>query len=217
MSKNIHIKSFTFNPFQENTYVIYNSKGIGFIVDPGCYDASEELELKHFIDSNAIKIQSIVTTHGHVDHVLGIQYCKQTFNAPLYIYPEDEATFKSVAVYAPSYGFVHYEEASIDGYLSLDKPFVVDDMSFTLLYVPGHAPGHIAFYNEANGFCLAGDVLFKESIGRSDLPGGNHETLIHSIHNQMFRLPSQTIVYPGHGPHTTIIHEKKYNPYCAIG
>lgn len=217
MSKNIHIKCFNFNPFQENTYVVYNTNGKGFIIDPGCYDASEEIELKQFIETNCIKIECIVTTHGHVDHVLGIDYCKTAFNAPLYIYAKDEATFKSVVVYAPSYGFVHYHEASIDGYISLEKDFVVDDMNFKILFVPGHAPGHIAFYNKENNFCIAGDVLFRESVGRSDLPGGNHETLIHSIHHQLFTLPSQTVVYPGHGPETTIIHEKKYNPYCAIG
>jgi glyoxylase-like metal-dependent hydrolase (beta-lactamase superfamily II) len=217
MSKNIHIKCFTFNPFQENTYVVYNNNGKGFIVDPGCYEISEQLELKQFITAHSIDIKCIVNTHGHVDHVLGNQYCKQSFNAPLYIYQEDEATLKSVAVYAPSYGFVHYEEASVDGYLSTEKSFEIDDMIFKVLFVPGHAPGHIAFYNESNHLCLSGDVLFKESVGRSDLPGGNHETLIHSIHHQLFTLPGATIVYPGHGPQTTISHEKKYNPYCAIG
>lgn len=209
----MHIKTFTFNPLQENTYVIYDDKKNGFVVDPGCYENWEQEELKDFIKTQDIQLKAAVNTHGHVDHVLGNYFVCSEWNIPLYGFEKDEATLRSVSAYASSYGFHSYQEKTFDHYLTLDKPFVVGDMSFDIRFVPGHAPGHIALINTDKKVCISGDVLFKQSIGRPDLPGGHLPTLLQSIREQLFTLAEDTIVYPGHGPTTTIGYEKKYNPF----
>jgi hydroxyacylglutathione hydrolase len=212
----IHIKTLTFNPLQENTYVVYDDEGACMIVDPGCYDPSEQQELADYIKKNNLSVQLLVNTHGHIDHVLGNYFVKEIYKVPFEIFHLDLPTLQSVAAYASNYGFNKYAPATPDRLLKLDDKIVVGTMEFDILFVPGHAPGHIAFVNTEEKICLSGDVLFRNSIGRSDLPGGNYDTLIKSIHEQLFALPDDTVVFPGHGPTTTIKFEKKNNPFCAI-
>ena len=212
----IHIKTLTFNPLQENTYIVYDDEGVCMIVDPGCYDPSEKQELVDYIKKNNLSVQLLVNTHGHIDHVLGNYFVKETYKVPFEIFHLDLPTLQSVGAYASNYGFNKYTPATPDRLLKLDDKIIVGTMEFDILFVPGHAPGHIAFVNTDEKICLSGDVLFRSSIGRSDLPGGNYDTLIKSIHEQLFALPDDTVVFPGHGPTTTIKFEKKNNPYCAI-
>lgn len=209
----MEVKTFTFNPFMENTYVLY-AEGEGVIIDPGCYDPAEEAELVEFIEQKGLVIEKIINTHGHIDHVLGNSFAKEKFGASLWIGEHDLPTLKSVEAYAPSYGFQKYSAAEVDQLMKEGDEFSVGSGSFKVIFAPGHAPGHIAFYNEKDGFIIGGDVLFRESIGRTDLPGGDFDTLMHSIRTQFYTLPDNTIVYPGHGGHTTIGHEKKFNPFC---
>ncbi len=210
------IKAFTFNPLGENTYVLSDETQEAVIIDPGCYEKDEQEELADYIKTKQLKVVKLLNTHGHVDHVLGNYFVKEQFKVPLLIYPGDEATLRAVAAYAQSYGFVRYTPAEPDGYLEEGSTVTFGNTKLKILFVPGHAPGHIAFLHEESKQVIAGDVLFYESIGRADLPGGNFNTLIKSIHTQLFTLPDETKVYPGHGPATTIAHEKKYNPFCAI-
>jgi len=212
----IHIKTLTFNPLQENTYVVYDDEGACMIVDPGCYEPSEQQELVDYIKKNDLSVQLLVNTHGHIDHVLGNYFVKETYKVPFEIFHLDLSTLQSVGAYASNYGFNKYAPATPDRLLKLEDKIVVGTMEFDILFVPGHAPGHIAFVNTAEKICLSGDVLFRSSIGRADLPGGNYDTLIKSIHEQLFALPDDTVVFPGHGPTTTIKFEKKNNPYCAL-
>ncbi len=209
----LQIKTFTFNAFSENTYVLYDDTRQGVIIDPGCYDHREQQELTRFIADEKLQIVQLLNTHGHIDHVLGNAFVKRTCNVKLYIHPQDEATLRAVQVYAPSYGVAGYEAAEPDGYLNEGDQVTFGDTTLEVLFVPGHAPGHIAFYHPEQKICIAGDVLFRGSIGRTDLPGGDFDTLIRSIRSKLFPLGDAVTVYPGHGPETTIGQEKKYNPF----
>lgn len=209
----MEVKTFTFNPFMENTYVVYDN-GTGVIIDPGCYDPAEEQELVDFIENKGIRIDKILNTHGHIDHVLGNYFAKTKFNVELWIGEHDLQTLQSVKAYAPSYGFQKYSAAEADHLMKEGDEINVGSGKMKVLFAPGHAPGHIAFYNAKDGFIIGGDVLFQESIGRTDLPGGDFDTLMQSISSQFYTLPDETIVYPGHGGETTIGHEKKFNPFC---
>ena len=212
----LEIQSFIFGPFQENTYVVHDHRAEGIIVDPGCTQASEQQQLQQYVESRGLKITRIVNTHCHIDHVLGNQYAKTQFKAPLWIPEGEEEVYKAVQVYAANYGFPWYQEAEIDGFLNEKQQLLVGDTAFEILFVPGHSPGHLAFYQPQAKICLGGDVLFNGSIGRTDLPGGDYQTLIDSIHRKIFTLGDDVTVYSGHGPTTTVGHEKKTNPFCAI-
>lgn len=212
----IHIEALTFNPFQENTYIVYDETGACMIVDPGCYEAYEQQELVDFIAKKKLTVKLLINTHGHIDHVLGNFFVKETYKVPFYVYYQDVATMHAVASYASNYGFPKYTAAMPDKLLQETDSIEVGTMKFDILFVPGHAPGHIALINVKEKISLSGDVLFRNSVGRSDLPGGNHDTLIKSIQEKLFLLPDETVVYPGHGPTTTIGFEKKHNPYCAL-
>lgn len=210
------IKSFVFNGFQENTYVLYDQTKECIIIDAGCYEKYEQNELAAFVEQNKLRVSLILNTHCHVDHVLGNFFVKEKYNVKLLIPTKEEAVLKSVKVYAPTYGFQLYQEILPDGYIDDSSTISVGNQRLRVLSVPGHSPGHVAFYNAEHKILIGGDVLFRNSIGRTDLPGGNFETLIESIHQKLFTLPDEVVVYPGHGPETTIGFEKKTNPFCAL-
>jgi hydroxyacylglutathione hydrolase len=212
----MQIKAFEFNPFQENTYVLYDESGECVIVDPGCFGKDEENELSDFIAENNLTVKLLLNTHCHIDHVLGNWFVKNKFGVSLYIHPKDEVVLKAVKVYAPNYGFPGYQEALPDEYLKEGEIISFGKQTLSILFVPGHAPGHVAFYHEEDKVLLGGDVLFYNSIGRTDLPGGDFQTLLDSIKQKFFSLPDDVTVYPGHGPQTTIGFEKKTNPFCAV-
>ena len=212
----LRLQSFVFNPFQENTFVLYDETKECIVVDPGCCNEQENLRLRTFIDKEKLKVKLLLNTHCHIDHVLGNRFVRSTYNVNLLIHPVEEAVLKAAEVYAPSYGFPEYQHQAPDAFLQEGDVVVVGNQSFEVLFVPGHSPGHVAFYSEKNRILIGGDVLFYNSIGRTDLPGGNHHLLINSIHNKLFTLPDHVKVYPGHGPETTIGFEKKTNPFCAL-
>ncbi len=212
----IKIAAFTFNPFAENTYLIYDESGEAVIVDPGNYEPGEDRRLSDFITENKLRPVLVANTHAHVDHVLGAAYIKNRFGIPFALHPEDESTLRSVKVYAPHYGFNTYEEPEVDQWLEEGGKITFGSSEMDIIFVPGHSPGHIAFYSKEHRVLVAGDVLFRESIGRTDLPGGDHQTLIRSILEKVFVLPDDVTVYPGHGPSTTIGYEKKNNPFFRL-
>jgi glyoxylase-like metal-dependent hydrolase (beta-lactamase superfamily II) len=205
-------QAFTLNPFQENTYIIWDENGIGIIVDPGCYTYEERQTLKTFIEEKNITLTHILNTHAHIDHVLGNAFVKRTFNSDYYLHELDLPTLHSVSNYAHLYGFEGYEVSPEPTFFLEDQQVLkFGEIELTVLFAPGHAPGHVVFYNEANKFVINGDVLFNGSFGRVDLPGGDIKVLKASIFNTLFKLPEDTIVYCGHGPTTTIGKEKKTN------
>jgi len=212
----LQIQSFVFNPFQENTYVLYDETKACVIIDPGCYEPFEKEELASFIQDHQLNVSMLLNTHCHVDHVLGNAFVKDKYKVKFFIHANDEPVLKAVKAYAPNYGFILYHEALPDGYLKEDDFVSFGNQRMKILFVPGHAPGHVAFYHEESKTVIGGDVLFLNSVGRTDLPGGNFNTLINSIHSKLFTLPDDVTVYPGHGPQTSIGFEKKTNPFCAV-
>ncbi len=209
----VQIKKFTFNALAENTYVLYDETKQCVIIDPGCYDKEEKEVLTDFIRSEKLEVKKLLNTHCHVDHVLGNAFVKHTYGVKLYIHQADEAVLRAVSVYASMYGFHQYEPAEPDHYLNEGDTVTFGTSTLHVLFVPGHAPGHIAFYNPDEKFCISGDVLFQASIGRTDLPGGDYTTLIRSIKTKLLPLGDDMVVFPGHGPKTTIGQEKRFNPF----
>lgn len=207
------IKSFVFNPFHENTYVVSSKSGNAFIFDPGCYESYEKEELEEYIHMNDLKVKAVINTHCHIDHVLGNDAMKLKYKAPLMIPKNELEVFNSVVAYAPQWGINGYRHAEVDSFLEGGEKLELDEIEFEMIEVAGHSPGHIMFYEVNNKMMIGGDVLFKESIGRTDLPGGNHEDLLQNIQNKVYTLPEDTTIYPGHGPTTTIGHEKEHNPF----
>lgn len=211
----LHIKSFTFNPFQENTYLIYDEDKYGVLIDPGCFESNEKQELLDFVAREKIQIKQLVNTHCHIDHVLGNAWAKKTFSIPLAIHTNEKSVLKAVEVYAPNYGFVGYKGAEPDSFLTEGTNLTVGKENLKILFVPGHSPGHVVFYHQGSGKAIAGDTLFRGSIGRTDLPGGNQDLLLKKIKEVLFSLPEDTIIYPGHGSETTIGFEKENNPFVG--
>ncbi|MDB4012894.1 MBL fold metallo-hydrolase [Cyclobacteriaceae bacterium] len=207
------IKSFVFNAFYENTYLLSSSNLETLVLDPGCYEDFEKKELTDFIKTNKLKPIAIINTHCHIDHVLGNDYLKKLYNIPLWIPATEKNLLKSVSTYAPTMGIQDYQEAQPDKLLSEKDVITFGSEKLEILYAPGHSEGHLMFYHAADKSLMAGDVIFRESIGRTDLPGGNFKTLEESIKNQVYTLPEAVKIYPGHGPSTTVGHEKKHNPF----
>jgi glyoxylase-like metal-dependent hydrolase (beta-lactamase superfamily II) len=206
------VKKFTFNGFQENTYIVYTATGNCVIIDPGCFTKEEEEELVDFIMENELNPLALLNTHAHIDHVLGNSFVLSQFKIPYYLHTDDLLTLKSVESYAHVYGFDNNKPSpEPTHFLTHNQKLQVEDIEFDVFHTPGHAPGHVIFHSPENGFVINGDVLFKGSFGRVDLPGGDIEILKKSIHEIMFNLPLNTVVFCGHGPETTIENEKQTN------
>jgi hydroxyacylglutathione hydrolase len=210
------VQPFTFNPLQENAYVVYNEKGDCCIIDPGCYFASEELILRRFITENSLKPIFLLNTHCHLDHIFGNRFVQQTFGLELYLHRQEQ----SVLDYGPISGqlwqlpFTNY-----DGplhFLEEGESVTIGSEKLEVLFTPGHSPGSISFYSRDHKFIISGDVLFQGSVGRTDLPGGDFNILQESIKTRLYTLPPDTIVYSGHGESTTIGDEMKTNPYVKM-
>ncbi len=213
----LSVKSFTFSPVQENTYLLYNEQKQCCIIDPGCYFPEEREELKTGIEKTGLNPVLLLNTHCHLDHVFGNKYVAETWDLPLHIHPKE----RPVLDFAPQSGkmwqlpFDNYDGPLV--YLEEGKIIKIGEEELEIRFVPGHSPGSVAFYHAAGGFIIGGDLLFRLSVGRTDLPGGDFETLANSIRTQFYSLPDETKVYSGHGPVTTIGYEKRNNPFVAEG
>ena len=207
------IKAFIFNPIQENTYLLYNEFNECIIIDPGCYSDEEKEVLKSFINLNKLQPKILLNTHCHLDHVFGNKFIADEYKVTL----KTHRLEKSVLDMAPASGlmfnlpFDNYQGDII--FLEEGDTVVLRDDELEVIHVPGHSPGSICFYSKKQKFLIGGDVLFQNSIGRTDLPYGSHEDLIKYIKEKLFKLPEDVRVYPGHGPATTIGDEIKENPF----
>lgn len=209
----MEITILVFNPFAENTYILYDETGECIIIDPGCNDENEEKTLIDFISSKKLRPQKLINTHFHIDHVLGNQFVADYFKLDLEMHEEGMFFFRMQDQIAHSYG-IHYK-GSPEPVSFLKEGDVIEfgQTKLEVIYVPGHSRGSICLHHIKSHALIAGDVLFKDSIGRTDLPGGDHELLLNGIREKLFILPSETRVYPGHGPSTTIGYEKDHNPF----
>jgi len=212
----LSVKTFTFNPVQENTYVLYNEAGLCCIIDPGCYFPEEKEGLKKYIETKRLKPLLLLNTHCHLDHVFGNKWVAETWGLILYIHRNE----KTMLEFAPQSGqmwqmpFENYNGELL--FLTENTFISLMQDELEIRFTPGHSPGSVCFYYEPGGFVIAGDVLFNGSIGRTDLPGGDYKTLINSIQTQLFTLPDETKVYSGHGPVTSIGFEKMNNPFIKL-
>ena len=211
----VHIHSFVFGPFQENTYVLFDETHECVIIDPGCYDDSERALLVAFIEDNKLQPVRLLNTHCHIDHVFGNQFIAERYKLGLEINKHDLETLKAVLRVAAMYGLNAEESPDPAGFLNEGDVVKFGTTVLDILFTPGHSRGSICFVNKLQKFVIGGDVLFRESIGRTDLPGGDHQTLITSIKTKLFVLADEYTIYSGHGPYTTIGHEKKHNPFLA--
>ena len=209
----LHIKSFAFNPFSENTYIVFNENKNAFIIDPGDFSEVENNILNQFIIDNELKVQNILLTHAHIDHVLGLQKAFDKYNVPILMHELEKEILDRNPMDANRFGFFFKPFEGEISYLNENEIISVDEDEFKILHVPGHSPGHIAFYSEAQKFIISGDVLFEGSIGRTDLYKGDPQELLKSIREKLFVLEDETKVYNGHGNPTTVGFEKSYNPF----
>ena len=210
----MNIKSFTFNSFQENTYIVYDKSKECLIIDPGCYTDAEKQELKHFIIKKNLRPVKLINTHCHIDHVLGNKFASNEWNIELHMHKKDLEVLAHVEYISKIYGFKDYKKSPPPKhFLAQGETLNFGKSSFEILFTPGHSPGHICLYSQENSLLIAGDVIFQRSIGRTDLPGGDHNTLINSIITKIFPLPNETQIMCGHGPPTNLGYEKEYNPF----
>ena len=209
----LKIKSFTFNPYQENTYLIFDDSKEAVVIDPGNYEAYENESISKFIDENKLKLKKIILTHCHLDHCLGNKYLNEKYGAELLIPFDERDLYKNVENIATLFGFPNYSHLDENKYLKEKDKIEFGNIKLDVLFLPGHSPGHLAFNYKKENICFSGDVLFYNSIGRTDLPGGDYDTLINSIKNKLFLLNPDTIIYSGHGPKTILKNEMKNNPF----
>ena len=210
----IQIKIFTFNLFSENTIILWDDESLeSAVIDPGCSNADEEKILADFIKSKNLKVKYLINTHCHIDHIFGCEFVKEKYN-PEYLAPElDLPLIENASMQAGMLGIDFSISIRPDGFLSEDKKLRLRKFELEFLFTPGHTSGEFCIYIPSIKSCITGDVLFNESIGRTDLWGGDYDTLIQSIQEKLLTLPDETIIFPGHGQSSTIGKEKIYNPF----
>lgn len=206
---NLHL--FTVNPFQQNTYLLHHNKK-AILFDAGFSNESEHQQLKTYLESNELDLEAVYLTHAHIDHVIGLQQVVDKYDVPVYLHDDDRVFIDGFEQHAAMFGVrVQPITAEIQSLESGNMTW--QEINIEKRFTPGHAPGHISFYIPGMKGLVAGDTLFQMSIGRTDLPGGDFEILSTSIQNELYTLPGDTMVYPGHGPSTTIENEKQNNPF----
>ena len=209
----MRIAKFTVNPFQENSSVLYDETGECAIVDPGFSNAEERDALVKFIESKKLKPVLVLNTHCHIDHILGNRFVADKYKLGLHIHRADEPVLKSGNTVASMYGIDYDTSPEPSAYLNEGENIKFGNTELEVFHLPGHAPGHVIFVHRPTKVIIGGDVIFDGSIGRTDLPGGNHDELLNSIRTKLFTLPDDFVVYPGHGPETTVGKEKATNPF----
>jgi len=210
----LNIKSFTFNFFSENTYIVYHEAGGEcVIIDAGNHGEYEDQMLFDFIARKKLKVKRLLNTHNHIDHVIGNLMCKSKYQVIPETHQEDLITWKQTVQTAPMFNVNLDEFPNPVASLKEGDEITIGDDSLSILFTPGHSRGHISFYNEKQKFLLSGDVIFLNSIGRTDLPGGNFETLLNTIQKKIYTLPPETTIYSGHGDLTSVGFEMKNNPF----
>lgn len=211
----IKIEKFVVNPLGENSFVVSDETGECIFIDPGYFYEEEHEEIRDYIKSNNLAPVKITNTHCHFDHIMGVEFVRNEYKIQFQAHPEDEFWVAKAIDQGKMFGFEMQPVSPIDSYLNENDTIEFGNTKLKVIHVPGHSPGHVVFYSGNDKILIAGDVLFYGSIGRTDLPGGNHSDLISNIKNKLFALPDDTKVYCGHGPETTLGFEKTSNPFLT--
>ncbi len=210
----MQIQGFTFNPLSENTYIIWCENTLACaIVDAGMYNSSEYHQVQQFIEDRQLQPQLLLGTHGHIDHIFGNWWVKQQYNLPYYLHKDDIAMIERSTTMADLWNLAYTPSPLPDVFLEHGNILKLGDLDLEVRFVPGHAPGHVIFIHHNSKQVLVGDTIFQGSIGRTDLPGGNHELLLQKIQSEIFSLPDDFQLFSGHGPATTVGFEKLHNPF----
>ena len=207
------VKSFCFNPFSENTYLVAAPDGTCALIDPGCHSTAEKSLLASYVKENELRPVLFLNTHCHIDHVFGNNFVHSTWKLPLHIHQADQVVLDYAPIAGDMYLVPCEQYVGEINYLNAGDSWQLGGEEVHCLFTPGHSPGSLSFYCPGSGWVISGDVLFQGSVGRTDLPGGNTDQLMQSIREQLYVLPDDTVVYSGHGPATTIGEEKRSNPF----
>jgi glyoxylase-like metal-dependent hydrolase (beta-lactamase superfamily II) len=211
----LYLKSFCFNPFQQNTYLLYDNERTAFIIDPGNYTSSENTLLKNFIEEKQLKPTRLLLTHAHIDHILGNKFIFENYGLLPEAHEEEVFFIDRLTQTGAMYGVPCEPSPFPEKFVVPGDKISLGTYEFETIFTPGHSPGSISYYNKENKILISGDVLFQNSIGRTDLPKGDHQTLINSIKEKLFCLPDDVKVFSGHGLSTTIGHERENNPFLV--
>jgi len=209
----IEVVKFVFNPFQENTFLLYDETSECIIVDPGCFEKDEEDLLRNFIISHGLIPVKVVLTHAHVDHICGAKFLFEEYGLKPECHEDELSLFSQAKLHGMALGFTIDPPPTPTHFLEEGKEVIFGNSELKIIHVPGHSKGSVALFSEKDSFVLTGDVLFSGSIGRTDLPGGNYEVIMKSIRKKILPLGDEVVVYSGHGPDTSILEEKKSNPF----
>lgn len=211
----IYIKAFVFNPFAENTYLVWDDTSECAVIDDGAYSRAERAQLEDFIREKGLKPVLAVNTHGHVDHILGVQAFKDAFGVPFAVHAQDNFLVESAQTHGAIYGFTVGEPPAVEKDLSTEGIVRFGQSELQVIHTPGHTPGHVCLWDAEGRRLFTGDTLFRESIGRTDLPGGDYSWIMRSILERIIPLGGDVQILPGHGPQSTIGHETLYNPFIT--
>lgn len=211
----ISIKKFTVNPLQENSFVVYDESSECIFVDPGFYFPEEREKVKRYILEHNLKPLFIANTHCHFDHILGVEFVRREYGIDFLTHRDDAFWVEAAIEQGEMFGFQIEAVGEPDAFFGENDLIEFGNSSLRVIHIPGHSPGHVVFYSEADKVLLSGDIIFKGSIGRTDLPGGNFNQLVSGIHDKLFTLPADVNILCGHGPSTTIGSEKLSNPFLT--
>lgn len=209
----IQIKKFTFNPVQENTFILYDETRECVIIDPGCYTAKERQTLDLFITEKKLTPIKVINTHCHFDHIMGVTWCRSHYHINFEAHANEAPLVERAVEHGDLFGIPMEPVEAPDAFFNEGDRISFGHSYLEVIEAPGHSPGGVVFYNPEQHILIAGDVLFYGSIGRTDLPGGSYEKLVGNIKTKLLTLPEKTTVYCGHGPETTVGFEKRNNPF----
>lgn len=209
----IEVRCFTVNAFSENTYLVFDQAGNGLVIDPGFMDTGESNNFDAFVANNRITLRQCLQTHCHIDHIMGVHHINQKYGLKTRMHQKEISVFDSGKNVSAMYGLPYKEGVYNEDYLANGMQMQIGDIPFRVLFTPGHSPGSVCFYFNEQDVLIAGDLIFKGSVGRTDLPGGDHTALMNSVRQEVFVLPDHTLIYSGHGEPTEVGHEKLHNPF----
>jgi glyoxylase-like metal-dependent hydrolase (beta-lactamase superfamily II) len=212
----VRVKVFVFNVFSENTIILWDDeKKVAAVIDPGTSTLDEEKTLADFISSEKLNVKYLINTHCHIDHILGCKFVKEKYNPVYYAPQKDIPLLDHAQQQAQMFDIILDEPPKPEQLITETTELSLGNSFLKFLFTPGHTPGEFCIYLEKEKICITGDVLFNESIGRTDLWGGDYNTLIKSIEQKLFQLPDDVVIYPGHGDSSTIGYEKQNNPFLV--